>query len=341
MTATGAPSSPAAPVGLRFLMSRAVIWWALLGAAFVILQLYVYAAWLLRGDPAPVGTGADPVPGGVRVWAWLFQVLVPCAFALCLAQVVRDCRARRRLSFDALLLGGWFLVYWQDHMPVLWRADFSYSSYLVNLSSWAPQVPGWVSRGDDRTPAPLLLTSALFPLLGVCTAVVICAVLCRCARLPGLRSRPALIAVAVATGMVLDLVCESALLLTGLISYPGTVGALTLWPGRPYQFPLYEAVLLGCVWGVAGALRYFRNTEGRSAIERDATGLPPRVATTVRILAVAGVLNSLFLSYALLFNTISLHGDPVDQDRPSHLLNAGCPPPGRPPCAPATEGTDW
>ncbi|MFI9306932.1 spirocyclase AveC family protein [Streptomyces triculaminicus] len=340
MTGAGTPSLATESLGLRSLISRPVVWWALLGAAFVILQLYVYAAWLLRGDPEPVGTGDDPVPRGVRVWAWLFQVLVPCAFVLCLVHVVRDRRARRRLSFDALLLGGWFLVYWQDHMPVLWRADFFYSSYLVNLSSWAPQVPGWVSRGDDRTPAPLLLTSTLFPLLGLCTAVVICAVLGRCAPVRSLSSRPALVAVAIVTGMVLDLVCESALLLTGLISYPGTVGALTLWSGQPYQFPLYEAVLLGSVWGVAGSLRFFRTAQDRSAVERGDTGLPPRVAVTLRILAVAGVLNFLFLSYALLFNTISLHGDPVDQDRPSHLSSTRCLTPGQPLCVSPAEEAD-
>ncbi|GAB2580305.1 spirocyclase AveC family protein [Streptomyces capparidis] len=302
--------------------SRPALVWASAGAAFVVLQGYVYTRWLLTGDPAPVGTGPDPVPADTKVWAWALQLLVPAVFAGCVVHAVRASRRRGRPAFDALLLAGWLLVYWQDHMPVLLRGCFFYSSYLVNVSSWAPHVPGWVGRGDDRTPAPLLLTSTLFPVLGLLTAVVICAVMGRVARWRPGAPGGALVAVAVATGAALDLVCESVLLLTGLIAYPGTVGWLTLWPGTAHQFPLYEAVLLGTVWGIAGAVRYRLDGQGLSAVER---GSPRRGRSAVRLLAVAGLLNVLFLGYALAFNAVSAHGDPVGDDRPSHLRSAGAP----------------
>src|SRR5882762_5153138 len=42
--------------------STPVVWWALLGAGFVALQMYIHGAWILSDDFRHIGTGVTGVP---------------------------------------------------------------------------------------------------------------------------------------------------------------------------------------------------------------------------------------------------------------------------------------
>ena len=301
------------------------VWWAAVGGLAIVVQVYVYGAWIFSGDAVRTPTGPDPVPGYVKVAASILQILGPAGSLFLLVWCVRQYRRSGRLGFDTLLAIGWCSMVWQDPGLNILRTQIFYNSYLFNRGSWATHIPGWVSPNGQLLPEPLLFTSLMYATSGLVFAILISAILRVVHRRWPLLSKVQLVACAFGAAFVIDLLLELAFIRTGMYAYGGAVQRLSIFGGTRYQFPVYEAVFWMPVWGILGSLRYFRDDRGRSLLERKTDNLQgsERKRNAVRVLAFCGLLNVLLLGYNLSFTAMGVWGGPTP-DLPSWLRNEMC-----------------
>lgn len=301
-----------------------MVWWAAVGAFFVALQVWVYGAWLLSGDAYRQPMGPDAMSGASKLTAWVVQGLSTGALVVVVVYLVRRSRREGALTWDAYIAIGFLSVFWQDTLCNYLRPTFIYNSYLVNLGSWYPHVPGWVAPHFRNIPEPFLLTGPLYGWWFVLFAVAFCAMARRAQRRwPGI-GRLGLFAIGVGILFVLDMVLEMVFLRAGLFAYSGAIRSLSIWGGRTYQYPLYEGIFAGSVCALVGLLRHFRDDRGRSAIERGADTLGSgRRVTVVRALAWIGLANLCLVWVNASYAVISLYVDPTPR-YPSYMTNGLC-----------------
>ncbi|WFB11172.1 spirocyclase AveC family protein [Streptomyces sp. LX-29] len=276
--------------GLR-LCTLPVVLWAVVGAAVLGLQVYVFTSWFADGGyrlekaPAAVGGGDATRPADVLVpLSSVLGVLVLAVY------LYRRCRARRRLTFDALLFIGLLLASWQSPLmnwvnPVL----ASNVNVFGAVASWGPYVPGWQSAGPHREAELPLAT------LSICMTALIAAVACSKGIGMAAARRPRwgvarLVGFGFLLVMVFDL-CEPLISFVGISVWTRSVPELTLWSGAWYQFPLYQMVASALFGAALGAMRHFRNARDETCLESGAGLLPRGVRPWARLLAVVGGAN--------------------------------------------------
>ncbi len=331
---TASRTAPEAPrPALQDQRVEAAKLWAFLGGALVLLELYVYGAWIARGEATPTRTGLDPVPTATKTAAIVLQtVLVVGAIAI-LVWVVRKCLRERRLVFDAVLLIAWAGLFWQDPLINWVRPLFFYNSYLANLGVWVLNIPGWNSPNANFLPEPLLLIGCFYLAFGMFMTIVTCNVIRLAKRRWPSFGIVRLIAVAFVFMFVCDFIAELIFVRTELYAYPGAIRALSLWGGERFQFPLYEPFFVAPVLTAMGAVRYMRDDRGRTVVDRgiDNLRVSSRRKTGLRILAFIGFVNFVsLLTYAVPMNIIGFHIDETPAGYPTYLRNDLC-----------GEGTPW
>jgi hypothetical protein len=285
--------------------------WALIGAGFLALEAFVIITWFTSGEATRTPGGADPVSNSVQNWALIMQILCPAIAVVCLTYVVRQCRRQHRLTFDAVLMIAWILVYWQDPLLNYLRPTFFYSTELINLGSWTSRVPGWMSPRGHLLAEPIVWAGSVYAWFLFASMLTCAAMKTAKRRWPNLGVL-GLMGAGWASMFLFDLIIEVIFVRTHLYTYAATVKVLTLWPGTWNQFPIYESILWGGVMAMTGFLRYFRDDRGRSVVERgvDQLSVTTGKKNILRILAVAGCLNVMFVfGYNLPIQVFNLHVD--------------------------------
>ena len=302
-----------------------VLWWAGVGVFFVALQLWLYAVWFVSGDAYRQPMGPDPMSGGSKAVAWLLQGLSTGALVVVVVYLVRRSRREGQLTWDAYIAIGFLSVFWQDTLCNFLRPTFLYNSYLVNLGSWYPHVPGWVAPNFRNQPEPFLLTGPLYGWWFVLFAIAFCAMARRAQRRWPDIGRLGLFAIGVGILFVLDMLLEMVFLRAGLFAYSGAIRELSIWGGKTYQYPLYEGIFAGSVCALVGLLRFTRDDRGRSAIERgiDEVGASGRRVTLLRTLAWVGLANVCLVGVNASYAIISIYVDPTPE-YPSYMTNGLC-----------------
>lgn len=304
-----------------------IVYWAILGGAFLCLPIYVWGSWILSEHFRPVPVGDDPIPASVLTYVRIIE-----AFALTVATgviwktVLRPLLRDREIGFDGLMTINLLLLWWTDPIDNYVSVSFFYNGHTINMGSWAAFIPGWGSPNPENFPEPLLLMSGFyigFFMLNVFFGCWLLGFLQR--RFPDAGSgwRVAMVFVPLA---VIDLVVENFLMRTGLAAYPGVVRSVSMFPGEVYQWPLYEAVIIGFICTGFTCLRYFKDDKGQTFVERGVERLqvskPRRKVLT--FLAIAGFLQPFFLiGYYLPYNLFAMRADTVPA-YPSYLRNEIC-----------------
>jgi hypothetical protein len=229
-----------------------------------------------------------------------------------------------------MLLLSWLLVWaLQDPMLNYFTNNFHYSAVFINLGSWTSHIPGWIAPRSHFMGEPLLFVGGVYMFVMFGGTLFGCWCMRRAkARWPRIGTA-GLIGVAVGVLAVVDLVMEVLWLRLGLYSFSGAIRSLTLWPGRYYQFPVYEAVCVGAVWGGIASLRYFKDDRGKTKAERgaDEVRATPVQRQLLRFLAVYGACSTIFLAvYSLPMAFFGAHADnfPDGVLRRSYLTSGTC-----------------
>jgi hypothetical protein len=126
--------------------ARPVLWWACAGAAFLLLQLYIYGAWIAGDDFRPSPLGPDLVPRWEQICAWIFQPLFTLGALAAAAWVIRGCLRERRLTMDGKLLLAWYSIIWLDPAGNYLRPQFMFNAIYVNRGSWVEHIPAGSAR---------------------------------------------------------------------------------------------------------------------------------------------------------------------------------------------------
>lgn len=302
-----------------------VAWWAMAGFALLALQADVYGAWIASGDFRVIQTGADPVPGSVKFWAIVTQILLSTVALGIVGWVLRGCIREKRLTFDAMLMMGWISSFWLDPVPNYIRPQVFFNSYYVNFGSWSEHIPGWVGPTGANLPNSLLVEFAAF--VGLIIATVFGCWLMRQAQERWKVGKLGAFLAAVAGFCVLYLMLEEYLIQTGWLAWPGTIHILSIQGGTIHQMPVTEVALSGVfLSGGFASLRYFRDDQGHSFVERGIGNLRigPRARRVISALAIIAYCQALWIGYNAFTASLALFDDTMPKGYPSYMVNQMC-----------------
>lgn len=277
---------------------RPILGWALAGAVFLAVEAIALSGWILSGDAQRVPTGPTPVPGWMKVTIHTWEVLgVLGGAAFLYFFLVRPWRRERRITTDGFLCLAFLSVVWQDMLINYFQVWNNYNAEFFNLGHWNPHVLGWMSPNGNLVPEPLIFIFPiyLYALMGL--VVFNCWILRKVrARYPHL-STVQVLGISFVWLCIGDLVLESIWVRLGFFVYPGAIPSLTLFHGHYYQFPVYEAFIMGFFGTAITSIRLFRNDRGEILPEYGLERLAIRRKNPVRLLAIVGAVNVGFLCY--------------------------------------------
>jgi len=307
-----------------------VVRWATLGAAALAFILFVLGRWFVSGNAVPTPPGVDPLPEASRlIILWVQWIAMLLGAGALLGFVVLPWRREGRLTTTAMLFLCWLTLFFQDPMMNYTSTSVLYNSYMVNLGTWTlGSTPGWLSPRGNLLPEPLLLIIVGYTIIGysLCFPVLQALVKLKERRPQTTRWQMAVLGVLIL--MALDTVFESLLLRTGVYAYPGGIRAITLFPGKTYQFPLSEALCYGGLnIGATLLLLLYRDEAGHTFVERgiDRLRVGPGLRQWVKFLALFGYVHlSMFLVFTVPMQWFALHSDPFPAGYPSYMINGLC-----------------
>jgi hypothetical protein len=312
--------------------TRAISWWAALGAAFIAFAAYLVIAWLAAGEAHRVTTGDTPLPGAMKVALWIQQWgLFAGMVALIWFKAVRPRLRAGSFTFDGLMVLSFALMWWSDPLYNYFTPGFSYNAYFVNLGSWIGHTPGWMSPNPSQIPQPLLWLPGVYT-CAFFLMVVIVGWIFRVTRKRYPRmSIVSMWFVAFVPMMVVGTLWEALFMVMGSHHYGSAIRAVTLNPGHYYAFPVYQGITASLLYTTWGAMRFFRDEHGYSFAERgiDRLNVSAAVKGWMRFFAVSGAVTAIFFVFYHVPNAlIALRGDawPHDVQDRSYFVNGLCGP---------------
>lgn len=300
--------------------------WASIGAFLLSINAFSMIRWITSGTFRPAPVGSAPIPGGELIALRGFETAstlmgIFAIWRLLIRPWIRD----KRISWDGMLVIAFFAMWIWDPLTNVIQATWWYNGYLINMSSWATYIPGWVSPGHENFVEPLLLMGPCYIWFFIIPTMLGCYIIRRAReRFPQAGLLTGLLCIFV-TVAIFDAIVEIYFIRTGAGAYTGVVRSLSIWAGTPHEWPLYEAAIMGWTLTAYAALRYFRDDKGLSFVERGAEdlSLPAGGKTFVRFLAIVGITHSIYLIlYFVPWNLFALHIDSVGL--PSYMRHETC-----------------
>jgi hypothetical protein len=311
---------------------------ATLGGLLILIMLPVLVRWAVSAEFRPVPTDPGSYP---RYFVWLIPLLqyaVGPGIAAVTAWIylIRPWRRAGHLTFDGMMIFAAASINLTDCFVNYVKVNFSYSSAFLNLGNWAAFTPGQVATGTRTLAEPLLFVPTTYLWFVVLWAVAGSVALRRVRTyLPGwglLLPVVGLYLINAGSDVVLEGFVNVRLQLYAFLS---TYPPLTLFAGKPWQFPLYNSLLWSFVLTGLAAARACTDPAGRSFVEASAeravgVGAGSRA---LACLALIGFVNVIYVVvYFVPFTLFTLHGGPVPAGVPAHLLGGICGPGTPRPC---------
>lgn len=301
--------------------SSAVIVWAVIGGALLLLALYVVISWITGPYFVRVPTGVSDPPLYMKIPLVANAVIlwVATPFALWYF-IIRPWVRERRITLDGMLLVAMGLMLFQDPLLNYFNTWCTYNTWLWNRGSWTPHVPGWVSPElPGAMVAEPLLTNVPGYAHGVLALTIVgCWIMRRIKmRWPDITNLQ-LVLVFFAISFVWDFIMEALILLPiGFYTFPGAIRSVSFNAGTYYQWPIYEGFMWGGVQAALCSLRYFVDDRGRTVVERGLDQIRGGFAVQqfIRFLAINGAVGMCFFVFYLLpAQVVSMNADPWPED---------------------------
>ena len=327
--ATGVAGRVVAPA--QHATSPAVLWWALIGAAFFAFSAYLIIAWVTGPNFTRVPSGPDVPPTWMRAVQITWTVLgIPLTAAVLYRVLVRPWRREGRPTTDGLMALSCLLLVVQDPWSSYVQHWFTYDSWLPNRGSWVNEIPGWLAFGrpGEQVPEPILWSPFMYCYAFFAITVIGSLFMGRCKRRWPRLGPMRLVGLCVLFMFAVDFVLEGVLFLPlGFYSYAG--GHWAIFPSTYHKFPAHEAVFAGTMFAVMASIRYFVDDRGRSLAERgiDTVNAGAAKQTTLRFLAIFGAFSVAVLACYNIPSAIMAANStawPADVQKRSYLLDGVC-----------------
>jgi hypothetical protein len=210
-----------------------------------VLAVTGYVRWILDSKEfAPAPGGADHLKTSSLVGMRILEGLsIVALIALLWFLVFRPWRRGNRLPLDGMLAIGGLVAYFIDPLVNHFRYTFAWNAHAVNMGSWGAFIPG---HGNvTRYGEGLLWAPAQYVYLGVFGGIVGLRVVNWLRRRQPQISNVQALAGAFAVLFILDTLLENLFIRLEVYTYARSWKALTLWSGSQFQWPIYEAALVG------------------------------------------------------------------------------------------------
>jgi hypothetical protein len=328
-----APKESALPAAVDERKAVPVKVWAAIGGLILVFEAYVIAKWITGPNFTPVHTGPSALPGWMKGSLITMEIGFTLLWLWCLRHfVVRPWRTEGRMSTDGLLCLGFFAFCWfQDPLADYGGAVFTYNAYLVNIGSWLNDVPGVVIPGHagHQLPEPLW-TAAIYPGVIFLATILGTWIMRRAkARWPRMGTL-GLIGTAFAFFVAFDVVLEGFILMPlGAYTYAGAPNWSSINAGHFYKYTVLEGVFFGAAWTAWASLRYFKDDQGRTFVERgiDKVNATAAQKTLLRFLALGGFLAVTmfaFVNVPYFWTASHMHAYPADTQSRSYFTDGIC-----------------
>jgi len=300
-----------------------LVFWSGFGLVASVLAAVAWLGWV--GSDS--FTRSDPGPDHYRFLWYLrtFEVVsVITTISMVGWFVVRPWRRERRVPIDGKILLGMVIAYYVDPTLNVFNHAFAMNAYAVNFGSWSDFMPAYPSPRQDRFAEGLLWAQPLYMYFGLLAAMAGCRLLSLLrARMPR-ASMATIYAVVFLCFALGDVVVEMVFIVyPQLYTFPGVPASFSLFAGKVYQFPLYQALFAAVFAIMVTWLRDSVDESGRSAVERGVDEL--EISTFRRramsFLAVTGFCTASALGYFLPYSAATMTADTY-VDLPSYLRPA-------------------
>jgi hypothetical protein len=323
----------AAPAEIKTL--RPVVFWSGVGAVCVTVATYLYVAWIVSGDATPVDPGPDSIPSATRLAMTAFQIACPILAVVAIVYVIRKSLRERQLCVEAAIVIGSAIAWWHDPLINWFQPALVYNAALVNFGNWTENIPGWLSPDGRLMAEPVLMIGMIYIWMPLAMGKLAKWAMGRARhRWPTLGPVRTFCCGWLAV-YVIEFPLEIVALHTGLLGYPASIPALTLWAGQTVQMPLYGPILWSLVLSSSGALMFFRNKKGQIRVEAGVETLRwagTKTKSLLRVLAVTGFLHVVAIGvYDLPINLAGLYAGPTET-YPTYLRTHYCGPDTPRPC---------
>ena len=322
----------------QHLRPSGTVWlWAAVGAAGFAYLGWVWIPWLFSGNAHQPNPGHTPYHW-IGVLRATEVVSTAVFFGLGYWSLVRPLRKGQRLTLDGKLFIGGTVASSLDVFYAFMNPTWAMNAHAISLGTWSTHIPLFANPGQNRSAWGLLWCLPAYIWLGLGAATVGCGLLNR------LRARYARLStvgsylIVLAIFYVAFAVIENIWLRTHVYDYVSVPGALTLWAGKLYQFPIYSPLLIGLYCLSFTWLRDGRDANDRCAVDRDVDrlALPKHAKTALSILAVTGYAAvTTLVTYQIPWDWLSMTaGAKSFPVLPSYLVpGEDCGQPGTPLCA--------
>ncbi|VVP21427.1 hypothetical protein PS900_03872 [Pseudomonas fluorescens] len=277
MSASKPGFSPASPVLL----------WAVFGALFSCFSITVFGAWLAAAEAfaaVPI-TAADSMPGHTLLLLRGLEGLSVAVAVLGLyAYLIKPWLRTGQAPLAGLLLVGGLITYVLDTTVNFSDYHMAWNKHSFNRGTWASFFPG--HKGPTQYAEAWLWGPPMYMYFGVVLAALQLKVF------DWIRPRLGLLAgllTAFAAAFVFDFIAESAIIrFSQAYAWPYTVGALSVWVGMQFQFPLYESLLVAIYASLYSALLYSGRDQKMTWIERGSEAFSGPLKGALRLFAATG-----------------------------------------------------
>lgn len=302
--------------------------WASFGAVMVIYLAWLFGSWIAGPDFVTNTIGRAESPAWVVRAARITEVLSFLTFLVTnYFFVYRPWRRNGQLGTEGMLVIACASLYWLDNCMNYTSYFAQLNSNFVNYGNWVNNIPGWQTPNMGKMPEAVIAWGFAYSSWFVLLPMLAGSWLMRWfkSRYPSMSTFE-LVAVAYLAMVAFDFLLEGTLVRFHLYTYGGAIRSWSLWAGEIHQFPIYEALLWGGAWTLFTCLYHFRDDKGLTWVERGAERLSigGRKVKFVRLLALVGAVNAVFLLYAAIINYIQLNGDAFPDDMPPYLVAGLC-----------------
>ncbi|KAF2186201.1 hypothetical protein K469DRAFT_687205 [Zopfia rhizophila CBS 207.26] len=252
----------------------------------------------------------------VHLW---FCVLVPLFPVL---KHFRKTEERGRFSLDGRHVVGGLLAVFADGFLNCYQYIFMWNAHSINLGVWAKFLPFHNHEASSRYAESLLWGPPMYIYFCAGFGIIGCGFASHIRNQFPHLTNAGVFTIVWVIEFILDFIIENlAIRITHGYGFAKTYGPLTLFPGKVYQFPIYESVFvasLGCVF-TAMRLKAYGSPHGLSPIEKGYWNWPRRIQGLVRTFAIIGFCAAAVLMfYHLPLNWLGIIGD-CHANMPSYM----------------------
>lgn len=289
--------------------SNSIVYWALAGAVCVLFSAYIFGQWVLSDThfaAVPI-TAADAVSDAQIIRIRIVEVIstlvaLSALFYYCLRPVLQG----KSIPMEGLLLFGAIVSYVLDTSINYFDYYMAWNKHGINWGTWGAFFPGHI--GPTNYAESLFWGVPMYLYFGVALASIQLFVVKHLRNIVGCGFLLALLC-SFPVVFLFDLIAESTIIRTGAYSFPNTVGALTVWKGSQFQFPLYESLMVGIYVSMYSMLMHYRDADGNTIIERGIGRFSSKSQTTLRFLAACAFSMLCTAVYFGGFNVFSMFAD--------------------------------